>query len=181
MTAPGPGGSAWTISRGTQRVDLMSNAPPERDEAPRRFADSPAPWILAFGVAALVGLVAIAPKHRARQERLERMAQTREGIWYDKASPAAPLSQATASEPKGENPAKAESPVEERPTPLEAGAIEEPIPTDGDSEAAARRETSPVAIFIALSLAAVAAGLGLMSYLRSVSRDRPRRAPRNES
>ena len=155
----------------------MSNVPPERKDAPRRFADSPAPWVLAFGVAALVGLLAIAPKHHARQERLERMAQTRDGIWYDEADLAAPRSQSPAQEPP-----VAESPVDEGPAqPLASGAIEELLPSDGGSESPARREMPPVAIFVSLSLAALAAGLGLLSYLRSVSRDRPRRSPSNES
>jgi hypothetical protein len=166
----------------------MSNTPPEQNTPLRRFADSPAPWILAFGVAALVGLFAVAPKHRARQERLERMSQTREGIWYDKADAAEPASSAGQAES-----ATAEQPPRdaENAGPSTEGAATAPssrehLPSDDielsvDGRAPPQHEMPPVGIFVAISLAALAAGLGLLSYLRSVSRERTPRRPRNES
>lgn len=156
----------------------MSDAPKPKDSE-RRLADSPVPWVLAFGVAALVALFAIAPKHHARQERLERMAQTREGILYDKSG----LTETSAqpSEPPAEKAPDALQPTERR---VNSPATErlpsddiEPPPVD---QRPAKPEMPPVAVFIAVSLAAVAAGFGLLSYLRSVSRDRRPRSPEND-
>jgi len=168
----------------------MSNTPPKQDSPLGRFADSPAPWILAFGVAALVGLFAVAPKHRARQERLERMSQTREGIWYDKPDAAEPTESAPAT--AAAEPATAEQPphnAENAGSTAVGAATEsssrEQLPSDdlelsGEGKSPPKHEAPPVALFVAISLAALAAGLGLLSYLRSVSRERAPRRPRND-
>ncbi|HEY2838832.1 MAG TPA: hypothetical protein VGJ26_06775 [Pirellulales bacterium] len=153
----------------------MSETPPERNSTLRRLADSPAPWIVAFGAAALIGLLAIAPKHRARQERLERMAHTREGIWYDKPELESSNESSTVSPPN-----------ELQPTPPSAENVETAPPSSDEFEQAVsnpptRHEMPPVAVFVALSLAVLAAGLGLLSYLRSVSRDRRPRPRRDDA
>lgn len=192
-----------------------SNASPEPNDARWPFADSPAPWVLAFGAAALIGLLAIAPKHRARQARLERMAQTRDGIWYDpaewtppaeagepiaQAGPTAqvgPIAQTESAEQPGAvqqtddsaigpdvvPPLTAAPPAEDSPEKLAEGAIEvgDPPPEPGVAVVPARRTNSPAAMIVALSIAAVAAGMGLLSYLRSVSRVRPPRNPRSDA
>jgi len=169
----------------------MSNKSPEQNTPLARFAESPAPWILAFTIAAAVGGLAISTKHRARQERLERMSQTREGIWYDKSDGPAPAG--TAPTVATSDQAKANPVTDERPSndrePVKPSAEEtsanasarEHLPSDDlelnvEGKTPPRHNMPPLALFIAISLAALAAGLGLLSYLRSVSRERaPRR------
>lgn len=45
-----------------------------------RLTDTPWFWLMLFGCVASLGVVAIAPKHAARQARLERMARTRQQV-----------------------------------------------------------------------------------------------------
>lgn len=173
----------------------MSNKSPEQNSPLARFAESPAPWILAFTIAAAVGGLAIATKHRARQERLERMAQTREGIWYEKSDDAAPTGAAPAvalADPAIAHPTAAEQSSNDRepaaPNVEESHgqtSAREHLPSDDlelnvEGKTPPRHNMPPLALFIAISLAALAAGLGLLSYLRSVSRERAPRRPRND-
>ncbi len=46
------------------------------------WADSPWAWLLLFGAAAALGLLAIAPKYNRREARLERAYQARERAAY---------------------------------------------------------------------------------------------------
>ena len=57
--------------------------PPE----PRRISDSPLFWFFMFGAMGLLALVAIAPKHAQRQERLERMADSRQRPFAARSGP----------------------------------------------------------------------------------------------
>lgn len=107
------------------------------------------------------------------------MSQTRDGIWYDKpdeiaqAEPAhidnAPAEQA----PGDAKDTAAPPPAREH---LPSDDIE--LTTDGRTP---KREMPPVGIFVAISLAALAMGLGVLSYLRSVSRERGPRRARSDS
>jgi hypothetical protein len=170
----------------------MSNAPPKQNSPFRRLAESPVPWIVAFGFAAVVGGAAIASKHRARQERLERMSQTREGIWYDKSDgpPSKPVNLpdaaklAAATVVAEQSPRGTEDVVITNEGAAALPSAPEHLPSDDielnvDGANPPRHNMPPLALFIAISLAALAAGLGLLSYLRSVSRERAPRRPRN--
>ncbi|MEX0713722.1 MAG: hypothetical protein WD278_15390 [Pirellulales bacterium] len=47
---------------------------------PKSISDSPWFWLFVFGGMGLVALVTVSPKYARRQERLERMHQTRQRV-----------------------------------------------------------------------------------------------------
>lgn len=63
-----------------------STSIPERTppHVPGPLTDSPWFWLGLFGLAALVGLMAIGPKFAQRQHRLALQSEVREQIWRDR-------------------------------------------------------------------------------------------------
>jgi len=138
------------------------------------MSDSPLFWFFVFGTVGLIALVVIAPKHAQRQERLERMTDSRLQPFTQHAreSPANhDDSQAVASAQLQESDGRDETLTVEEPNdaspeaeaPLDATQTENrPNP----SQHAVSRSLLPLMIFLAALLAIAAAAVGVARYLR---------------
>ncbi len=146
---------------------LRENGLPPIEPA-RSITDSPWFWVILFGAAALVGLVAIAPKHAQRQARLERKNDTRDLIARRKSE--------QAEAPAGDRAASIARP--ESTTLPESAALPESTAEDPDAATTkfvartGQRSESVRALltFLAILLAVTAASVGIVNYLRIASR-----------
>jgi len=102
--------------------------------------DSPWFWLALFLVGGLGALAVVTPKYAYRQARLERMNETREQIRRRLAEDQAVVDSSEAP------------------------------PLDVHQSAPRAAPLDPLAFVLALLLAAVAIGLGVMSYLRATAR-----------
>jgi hypothetical protein len=156
-------------------VFIMSSPEPTRPSAgpeePRRLSDSPLLWFFVFGMMGLLALVVIAPKHARRQERLERMADSRERPFIEHAVDPSEISE--------QPPADESSQVEEPFRRDEARPVDGPLGTSSSREATPQPQESPrpgktplsrslvpLMAFLAAVLAIVAAAVGMARYLR---------------
>ncbi len=135
----------------------MSAPQPDPPENSRRLSDSPLFWFFVFGVVGLAALVVVAPKYARRQERLERMADSRQRLLTDRAdTPQGAPDTATHGD---------EGTLSEAPPPDDAHAVEEDV-SSTPSEPRPTLRLLPLVLFLAAVLAIAAVAVGTARYLR---------------